>query len=112
MKKIEAIVRPEKLDRIIDSLEEMGVTGMNVLEVKGYGTQRGHTETYRGVTYRIRLRKKIRIETVVNDNLVDEVVKAVKEAAYTGEVGDGKIFITDIEDAVRIRTGEHGDQAL
>ena len=112
MKKIEAIVRPEKLDILIDRLEETGITGMNVVQIKGYGSQKGHTEVYRGVTYRIKLREKIRIETVVNDDMAEKVVNTIIDTAKTGEVGDGKIFISDIEDAIRIRTGERGETAL
>ncbi|MFW6309415.1 MAG: P-II family nitrogen regulator [bacterium] len=112
MKKIEAIVRPEKLDILIDRLEDAGITGLNVVEVKGYGSQKGHTESYRGVTYRIKLRKKIRIETVVSDDKSEKIIDTIIETAQTGEVGDGKIFISDIENAVRIRTGEKGEKAL
>ena len=112
MKKIEAIVRPGKLDILIDRLEEAGITGLNVIKLKGYGTQRGHTETYRGVTYRIKLREKIRIETVVPDNMSDKIVNTIVETAHTGEVGDGKIFISNVDNAVRIRTGEKGEKAL
>ncbi|MTI58840.1 MAG: P-II family nitrogen regulator [Firmicutes bacterium] len=112
MKKIEAIIRPAKLDILIDRLEDIGISGMNIFEVRGYGSQKGHEEMYRGVTYRIRLREKIRVELVINDDLVDEVVKTIVETAKTGSVGDGKIFITAIEDAVRIRTGEKGEKAL
>lgn len=112
MKKIEAIIRPTKLDILIDRLEDIGISGMNIFEVRGYGSQKGHEEMYRGVTYRIRLREKIRIELVINDDLVDKVVKTIVETAKTGSVGDGKIFITPIEDVVRIRTGEKGEKAL
>ena len=112
MKKIEAIIRPEKLDILIDRLENAGVTGLNVINIKGYGTQKGHTEVYRGVTYNIKLRKKTRIETVIPDDLEEEVVDTIVETAKTGEVGDGKIFISDIKDTVRIRTGESGQEAL
>ncbi|AZO94095.1 P-II family nitrogen regulator [Iocasia frigidifontis] len=112
MKKIEAIIRPAKLDILIDRLEDIGISGMNIFEVRGYGSQKGHEEMYRGVTYRIRLREKIRVELVINDDLVDKVVKTIVETAKTGSVGDGKIFITAIEDAVRIRTGEKGEKAL
>ncbi|MFW6035553.1 MAG: P-II family nitrogen regulator [Halothermotrichaceae bacterium] len=112
MKKIEAIIRPEKLDIVIDRLEEIGITGMNIFEVKGYGAQKGHQEVYRGVTYHIRLRNKVRIETVVNDEMTDKVVTAITTAAETGEVGDGKIFISNIESAVRIRTGESGEDVV
>ena len=112
MKKIEAIVRPEKLDILIDRMESAGVNGLNITQVKGYGSQKGHTEVYRGVTYNIRLRKKIKIETVVADKIAEEVVKTITETARTGEAGDGKIFISEIKDAVRIRTGEKAEKAL
>lgn len=112
MKRIEAIIRPDKTDRLIDRLEEIGVNGLNITEIKGYGSQKGHSETYRGVTYRIRLRKKIKVEIIVEYTEVDKIVEAIKEAVQTGEVGDGKIFISDIENAVRIRTGEEGAAAL
>lgn len=112
MKKIEAIIRPAKLDILIDRLEDIGISGMNIFEVRGYGSQKGHEEMYRGVTYRIRLRDKIRIELVINDELVDKVVNTIVETAKTGSVGDGKIFITAVEDVVRIRTGEKGEKAL
>ena len=112
MKKIEAIIRPKKLDILIDRLEDIGLTGMNIFEVRGYGKQKGHEEMYRGVTYRIRLRDKLRLELVVEDELVDQTVNTILETARTGNVGDGKIFITPIENAYRIRTGENGDNAL
>ena len=112
MKKIEAIVRPEKLDILIDRLENVGITGLNITKVQGYGTQKGHTEVYRGVTYRIKLRKKIKLETIVTEDIADEVVSTIVETAKTGEVGDGKIFISDVQDAVRIRTGDRGKEAL
>ncbi len=112
MKKIEAIIRPSKLYYLIEKLEELGITGMNVFDVKGYGNQKGHDETYRGITYKVKLRKKTRIEIVIGDKLVEEVIKTIVEAAQTGEIGDGKIFISNIEDAVRIRTTERGDEAL
>ncbi|MFP4199755.1 MAG: P-II family nitrogen regulator [Halanaerobium sp.] len=112
MKRIEAIIRPDKTDRLIDRLEEIGINGLNITEIKGYGSQKGHSETYRGVTYRIRLRKKIKVEIIVEYTDVDRIVEAIKEAVQTGEVGDGKIFISDIENAIRIRTGEEGAAAL
>lgn len=112
MKRIEAIIRPDKTDRLIDRLEEIGINGLNITEIKGYGSQKGHSETYRGVTYRIRLRKKIKVEIIVEYTDVDRIVEAIKEAVQTGEVGDGKIFISDIENAIRIRTGEEGTAAL
>lgn len=112
MKKIEAIIRPSKLDLLIDRLEAIGITGMNIFEVKGYGAQKGHEETYRGVTYHIRLRDKLRLELVVSDELVDKVIDTITEAARTGNVGDGKIFIYPIENVIRIRTGEKGEKAI
>ncbi len=112
MKKIEAIIRPDKADKLIDRLEAIGISGLNITEIKGYGSQKGHSETYRGVTYRIRLRKKIRVEIVVEYTDVDKIVEAIKEAVQTGEVGDGKIFISDVENVIRIRTGEEGAVAL
>ncbi|MFW6029913.1 MAG: P-II family nitrogen regulator [Halanaerobiales bacterium] len=112
MKKVEAIVRPSKLDILIDRLEGAGVTGMNITEVKGYGTQKGHAETYRGVTYHIRLRNKLKIEVVISDDKLEDVIKVITDSAQTGEVGDGKIFVSAIEDTIRIRTGERGAEAL
>lgn len=112
MKKIEAIIRPEKLDILIDKLEDIGINGMNISTVKGYGSQKGHTETYRGVTYHIRLREKTRIELVIEDNMQEKVIDTITDTVHTGKVGDGKIFICPVEDAVRIRTGETGDKAL
>lgn len=112
MKRIVAIIRPDKTDKLIDRLEAIGISGLNITEIKGYGSQKGHSETYRGVTYRIRLRKKIKVEIVVEYTDVDKIVEAIKEAVQTGEVGDGKIFISDIENAIRIRTGEEGISAL
>jgi len=112
MKRIEAIIRPNKTDKLIDRLEAIGISGLNITEIKGYGSQKGHSETYRGVTYRIRLRKKIKVEIVVEYTDVDKIVETIKEAVQTGEVGDGKIFVSDIENAIRIRTGEEGTSAL
>src|SRR6056297_1674079 len=111
MKRIEAIIRPEKTDKLIDRLESIGISGLNITEIKGYGSQKGHSETYRGVTYRIRLRK-IKVEIIVEYTEVDKIVEAIKEAVQTGEVGDGKIFVSDIENVIRIRTGEEGTSAL
>jgi nitrogen regulatory protein P-II 1 len=112
VKKIEAIVRPARLEEIKDALTAIGVTGMTVSEVKGFGRQRGHTELYRGAEYVIDFLPKMRIETVVRDELVDQVIDAISTATRTGKVGDGKIFVIDIEEAVRLRTGERGDNAL
>ncbi|MFW6238070.1 MAG: P-II family nitrogen regulator [Halanaerobiales bacterium] len=113
MKRIEAIIRPGKLDALIDNLEEIGISGLNVAQVKGYGSQKGHPEEiYRGVRYRIRLREKIKVETIADDDKVDEIINTIVECTQTGEVGDGKIFLSPVEDAVRIRTGETGADAL
>ncbi|MFW5999743.1 MAG: P-II family nitrogen regulator [Halanaerobiaceae bacterium] len=113
MKRIEAIIRPGKLDALIDNLEDIGISGLNVAQVKGYGSQKGHAEeVYRGVRYRIRLRKKIKVETIAKDDKVDEIIEKIIECTQTGEVGDGKIFLSPVEDAVRIRTGEKGADAL
>lgn len=112
MKKIEAIIRPGKLDSVINMLDHHGVKGITVSQVIGCGNQKGHTEVYRGVEYQIFLLPKVNIEVVVPDAAVEDVIKTLSEAARTGEVGDGKIFVTDIEDAIRIRTGESGQEAL
>jgi nitrogen regulatory protein P-II 1 len=112
MQKIEAIIRPTKLDQVKEALEEIGVVGMTVTDVRGYGHQRGHTEKYRGNTYVVNLLPKIKIELVVSDDVADAAVAAVEQAAQTGEIGDGKIFVAPVERAIRIRTGEEGDGAL
>ena len=112
MKKIEAIIRPTKLDEVKTALDDVGVVGMTVTDVRGYGSQRGHTERYRGNTYVVNLLPKIKLEMVVPESLVDQVLHVIEAAAKTGEVGDGKIFIADVERAVRIRTGEEGETAL
>jgi len=112
MKLISAIIKPFKLDDVRAALSEIGVSGMTVTEVKGFGRQRGHTELYRGAEYVVDFVPKTRIEVAVKDALVDQVVEAIIGAAKTGKVGDGKIFITDVERVVRIRTGETDDQAL
>jgi len=112
MKLISAIIKPFKLDDVRAALSEIGVSGMTVTEVKGFGRQRGHTELYRGAEYVVDFVPKTRIEVAVRDDLVDQVVEAIIGAAKTGKVGDGKIFITDLERVLRIRTGEAGDQAL
>jgi nitrogen regulatory protein P-II 1 len=112
MKKIEAIIRPFRLDDVREALAEIGVKGMTLTEVKGYGRQKGHTELYRGSEYQIDFLPKIKIEVVVPDKLADKVVDTMIKAAKTGQVGDGKIFIYDVEDAVRVRTGESGESAL
>ena len=112
MKLISAIIKPFKLDDVRAALSEIGVSGMTVIEVKGFGRQRGHTELYRGAEYVVDFVPKTRIEVAVKDALVDQVVEAIISAAKTGTVGDGKIFITDLERVLRIRTGEADDQAL
>ena len=112
MKKIEAIIKPFKLDEVKDALHGVGVSGMTVTEVKGFGRQRGHTELYRGAEYVVDFVPKTRIEVAVRGDLVDQVVEAILKSAKTGKVGDGKIFITDIQKAIRIRTGETDDTAL
>ena len=112
MKKIEAIIKPFKLDDAKEALGQAGVLGMSVSEVKGFGRQKGHTELYRGAEYVVDFLPKIRIEVVVPDTLVEKVTLALCEAARTGKIGDGKIFVLPVEDAIRIRTGETGDAAL
>ena len=112
MKKVEAIIKPFKLDEVKEALHEIGVQGMTVTEVKGFGRQKGHTELYRGAEYVVDLLPKVKIEVVVNDDLVAGTVDAIAQAAATGRIGDGKIFVIPVEDAIRIRTGERGDIAL
>ena len=112
MKLISAIIKPFKLDDVRAALSELGVSGMTVTEVKGFGRQRGHTELYRGAEYVVDFVPKTRIEVAVSDALVDQVIEAIVAAARTGKVGDGKIFVSDLERAIRIRTGEADDQAL
>ena len=112
MQKIEAIIRPFKLEEVKEALVEEGSRGLTISEVRGYGRQKGHTETYRGSEYRIEFVPKIKIEVVIEDSKVEKVVDAILKTAKTGQVGDGKIFIYNVEDAVRIRTGESGKDAL
>jgi nitrogen regulatory protein P-II 1 len=112
MKKIEAVIKPFKLDEVKEALQDAGVQGMTVLEAKGYGRQKGHSELYRGAEYVIDFLPKIKIEVVVPDDLVNSVVDAIQAAARTGKIGDGKIFISDVIDVIRIRTGESGAQAV
>jgi len=112
MKKVESIIRPHLLDAVKSALQETGVVGMTVTEVKGFGRQKGHTETYRGTEYAVEFLPKIKIEVAIPDSLEEKVVGAVLEAAKTGKFGDGKVFVTSLEDVVRIRTGEHGEAAL
>ncbi|MGA7875493.1 MAG: P-II family nitrogen regulator [Desulfoferrobacter sp.] len=112
MKKIEAIIKPFKLDDVKEKLSEVGIKGMTVSEVRGFGRQKGHTEIYRGAEYVVDFLPKIKIEVVIPDDHVAEVVEAVRQAAYTGKIGDGKIFVLPVEECVRIRTGEQGEMAL
>jgi nitrogen regulatory protein PII len=112
LKKIEAIIRPFKLEEVKEALVEEGVRGLTISEVRGYGRQKGHTETYRGSEYRIEFIPKIKIEVVVENSKLDKVIDAILKSAKTGQVGDGKIFIYDISEVIRIRTDESGEQAL
>jgi nitrogen regulatory protein P-II 1 len=112
MKKIEAIIKPFKLDEVKEALQDVGVQGMTVLEAKGYGRQKGHSELYRGAEYVIDFLPKIKIELVVADDMVPAVIEAIQAAARTGKIGDGKIFVSDVIDVIRIRTGETGSQAV
>jgi Nitrogen regulatory protein PII len=112
MKKIEAIIKPFKLEEVKDALAELGIEGMTVSEVKGFGRQKGHTEIYRGSEYTVDFLPKIKIEVVVPDSLLESATGAVAKAAKTGKIGDGKIFISTIEDAIRIRTNETGEKAI
>jgi len=112
MKKIEAIIKPFKLDDVKEALQEVGLQGMTVTEARGFGRQKGHTELYRGAEYVVDFLPKLKIELVVDDNLVERAVEAIKTAAHSGRIGDGKIFVSAIEDAVRIRTGERGHVAI
>lgn len=112
MKKIEAIIKPFKLDDVKEALNDIGIHGMTVYEVKGYGRQKGHTEIYRGAEYAVDFIPKIKIEIVVDASRLDQVVDVVRQAAFTGKIGDGKIFVSSIESAVRVRTGEKGMDAI
>ena len=112
MKKIEAIIKPFKLDDVREALSEINVTGMTASEVKGFGRQKGHTELYRGAEYVIDFLPKVKIEVVISDNLLDQCIEAITNAARTGKIGDGKIFVSDVERVIRIRTGEEGDEAI
>jgi len=112
MKKIEAIVKPFKLDEVREALSEIGVTGLTVTEVKGFGRQKGHTELYRGAEYVVDFLPKVKVEVIVGDALVDRAIEALVKAARTGKIGDGKIFVTRVEQVIRIRTGESGDAAV
>ena len=112
MKLITAIIKPFKLDEVKEALKAVGVTGMTVSEVRGFGRQGGHSETYRGAEYKIDFVPKVRFEIVVDDNVVDSVIASIKAAASTGKIGDGKIWVTDIDRLIRIRTGEEGPDAI
>ncbi|MBL8881798.1 MAG: P-II family nitrogen regulator [Hyphomicrobium sp.] len=112
MKKIEAIIKPFKLDEVKEALQEIGLQGITVIEAKGFGRQKGHTELYRGAEYVVDFLPKVKIEVVLTDELLDKAVEAIQKAAKTGRIGDGKIFISSIEDAIRIRTGESGREAI
>ena len=112
MKKIEAIIKPFKLEDVKEALSEVGVEGMTVVEVKGFGRQKGQTEIYRGAEYQVNFVPKVKLEAVVDDSAAGKAVEAIKTAAATGKIGDGKIFVVNVEDAVRIRTGETGTAAL
>lgn len=112
MKKIEAIIKPFKLDEVKDKLNEIGIKGITVSEVKGFGRQKGHTELYRGAEYVVDFLPKIKLEIVIADSQLDEVVNAIMKTAQTGRIGDGKIFVIDLADTIRIRTGERGEDAV
>jgi nitrogen regulatory protein P-II 1 len=112
MKKIEAVIKPFKLDEVKEALQDVGLQGISVVEAKGFGRQKGHTELYRGAEYVVDFLPKVKIELVVPDQMLDQAVEAIRTAAYTGRIGDGKIFISDIQEAIRIRTGETGTDAI
>jgi nitrogen regulatory protein P-II 1 len=112
MKKIEAIIKPFKLDEVKDALNEIGLKGITVTEAKGFGRQKGHTELYRGAEYVVDFLPKVKIEIVLEDGMVEKAIEAIQQAAHTGRIGDGKIFVTNVEEAIRIRTGERGTDAI
>ena len=112
MKKIDAVIKPFKLEEVKEALREVGITGMTVSEVKGYGRQQGHTELYRGAEYVVDFLPKIKLEIVVGDEMVEKVIDTITNAAKTGKIGDGKIFVTNVEKVVRVRTGEMGEEAV
>lgn len=112
MKKIEAIIKPFKLDEVKEALHDVGVQGMTVTEVRGFGRQKGHTELYRGAEYVVDFLPKVKIEVVIENGQVDDVIEAIEKAAQTGRIGDGKIFVLPVENVVRVRTGERGKQAI
>jgi nitrogen regulatory protein P-II 1 len=112
MKKIEAIIKPFKLDEVKEALQEIGLQGITVIEAKGFGRQKGHTELYRGAEYVVDFLPKVKIEVVLSDDMLEKAIEAIQKAAKTGRIGDGKIFISSVEDAIRIRTGESGRDAV
>jgi len=112
MKKIEAIIQPHKLDEVKDALKAIGIDGLTVSEVRGHGRQKGHTEVYRGMEYQVDLLPKIKVETVVPESRLDEITRTLADAARTGKIGDGKIFVSDVAEAIRIRNGDTGEAAL
>ena len=112
MRKVEAIIKPFKLDEVKDALNAVGIQGMTVTEVKGFGRQKGHTELYRGAEYVVDFLPKVKVEVVLDDGLVERAVEAIQQAAHTGRIGDGKIFVTSVDEAIRIRTGERGTEAV
>ncbi|MBT3557411.1 MAG: P-II family nitrogen regulator [Rhodospirillales bacterium] len=112
MKKIEAIIKPFKLDDVKEALQEVGLQGITVTEAKGFGRQKGHTELYRGAEYVVDFLPKVKIELVIEDSMLEQAIEAIKQAAHTGRIGDGKIFILPVEDAIRVRTGETGSDAI
>ena len=112
MKKIEAIIKPFKLDEVREALSELGIMGLTATEVKGFGRQKGHTELYRGAEYVVDFLPKVKLDVVVTDEMVDKVIDSISKTAHTGKIGDGKIFVMNVDDAVRIRTGEKGDTAI
>ena len=112
MKKLEAIIKPFKLDEVKEALHEVGIKGITVTEAKGFGRQKGHTELYRGAEYVVDFLPKVKVEVVMDDSLIERAIEAIQQAAQTGRIGDGKIFVTSIEEAIRIRTGERGADAV
>ena len=112
MKKIEAIIKPFKLDEVREALSEIGIMGLTATEVKGFGRQKGHTELYRGAEYVVDFLPKVKLDLIVSDSLLDKAVDTIIKASHTGKIGDGKIFVTDVNEVIRIRTGEKGDDAV
>ncbi|GAA5159330.1 P-II family nitrogen regulator [Viridibacterium curvum] len=112
MKKIEAVIKPFKLDEVREALSEVGITGLTVTEVKGFGRQKGHTELYRGAEYVVDFLPKIKVEVIIQDGIVEQAIEAIIKSARTGKIGDGKIFVTSVEQVIRIRTGETGEDAI